>query len=154
MSTKVIQKFIFATAMFAAISFVENSVFAQAAPQDPSSPQIDAKTLQQNMKDIGSTFKALATVANDPSQNATSAAQADKILASLQATLNQIPDSISTFPANEQDAALADYKRLIQNEIDLTTKLSASFKANDNATAVSLMTQMNDLKKEGHNKYK
>lgn len=131
-----------------------NAAFAEDTLQSAITTQAAAKNLQQNMKEIGSIFKALSAAMNNASLNVESAKQASQLVELFKLTINQVPDSIDLFPPNEQAQALEDYKRLNQIHIDQAEKLAAAFAANDNSTAVAIIAQMNDTKKEGHTKYK
>ncbi len=153
MKTQITKKLLLSSLIFTGL-ICANSAFAQNAQLPSTAIQAPVKNLQQNMKELGSIFKALSTAMNDPAQNAESAKQASRLVDIFKLTINQVPDSIDLFPINEQTQALEDYKKLSQNQIDLAEKLSAAFTANDNTGAALIMTQMNDTKKEGHTKYK
>lgn len=117
--------------------------------QDPAN-----SSLKQNMKKISNLFKALGSAVSDPSLNGESAQNADQLTALFIEAQNMIPDSIASLSGAEQNAALSDYKSMLQSEADLSKRLSAAFKKNDNNGASALLNQINSLKKDGHNKYK
>lgn len=110
-------------------------------------------TLADNMKQIGLNYKAIGAAVNDPSQNAASAQAAGKLMVLFTAVQGQVPDTISKLPSNEQEAALADFKRLIQVEIAAATTLKKDFETGNNADAVAALSTMSSTKKEGHMKY-
>jgi hypothetical protein len=118
-----------------------------------SAAHADAPSLKDNMKQIRTHVKALGANVGDASKNVQSAADAKALIELFAAAESQIPDSITALPAAEQAAAVADYKSLIQHEIDLATALEKAFEANDNASAAKILGQMDDTKKEGHQKY-
>ena len=117
--------------------------------QDPEN-----SSLKQKMKKIGSLFKTLGSAVSDPSLNAESAKNADQLVVHFLEAQNMIPDSIASLPGSEQNSAISDYKSMLQSEADLSKRLSAAFKKNDNNGASALLNQINSLKKDGHNKYK
>ena len=153
MKTQITKKILLSALLLAGM-IGANAAFADDTQTPAITTQAPAKNLQQNMKEIGSIFKALSSAMNNPSLNVESAKQASQLVELFKLTINQVPDSIDLFPPNEQAQALEDYKRLSQNQIDQAEKLAAAFAANDNTGAVAIMTQMNDTKKEGHTKYK
>jgi hypothetical protein len=125
-----------------ALLLIALPAFADAAP-----------SLQDNMKSIGTLFKAIVTTMDDRTQNATNATNADKIQALFVAVSNQVPDSINQLSPDQKPAALADFKRLIGEETQFAQSLKAAFLANDNTTAANIVNKMNLDKKEGHTKY-
>lgn len=108
-------------------------------------------TLAQNMQQIGTIFRALKVAT--PNQNAQSANQAKQMAALFTAVLSQVPTVISSMPAAQQPAAVSDYQSLIQQEIDLSNQLAQDYLANHNADAAKALTDMGNLKTEGHGKY-
>jgi hypothetical protein len=110
-------------------------------------------SLKNNMKQIGTIYKALAVSVKDLSQNAQSAAKAGNLVQLFGLVMQQVPDTISSLAPDQQAAALADFKRMIQIEIDHAMALEKAFESNDNAAALSIITEMGATKKEGHSKY-
>lgn len=132
-------------------------VFAYANENDLSIESTQDPTnssLKQNMKKIGNLFKTLGSAVSDPTLNAESAQNADQLTALFIEAQSMIPDSIASLSGVEQNAAISDYKSMLQSEADLSKRLSAAFKKNDNNGASALLNQINNLKKDGHNKYK
>jgi len=116
-------------------------------------PVSQTSSIKDNMKHIKQLFKGISSTVSNPAKNAQNAADAASI-ANLFATVeDQVPDSISSLPAGEQTAALADYKSMIHHEVDLATSLEKALETNDNATAASILQQMDSLRKDGHEKY-
>lgn len=113
----------------------------------------DTASLKDNMKHIKSLFKGISAAVNDPSKNKQSAADAASIANLFMTVEGQTPESISALPANEQAAALEDYKTMIQHEVDYALSLEKAFENGDNAKAAGILQQMDDLKHEGHEKY-
>jgi hypothetical protein len=122
---------------------------AHADSTSPASPT----SLKDNMKHIKQLFKGISATVSNPSKNAQNAADAASIANLFAAVEDQVPDSISSLPADEQTAALADYKSMIHHEVDLATSLEKALETNDNATAASILQQMDSLRKDGHQKY-
>lgn len=113
----------------------------------------DTASLKDNMKHIRALVKGITAVVSDPSKNKQSAADAASIANLFMTAEGQVPDSISELPANEQAAALDDYKSMIQHEVDYALSLEKAFETGDNAKAASILQQMDDLKHDGHAKY-
>ncbi|MBC7714939.1 MAG: hypothetical protein H7177_16455 [Rhizobacter sp.] len=118
-------------------------VFAgQVFAQDAS-----ALSLKDNMKQSGILFKQVATSINDASKNKDNAAAVLKMIGYFEAAKNQSPDSTT-------NGSLSDYQSMIGEEITNLKTLQAAFVANDNVTALAVLQKINNLKKEGHDKYK
>ncbi len=105
------------------------------------------------MKQIGTIFSAIKKTASNAANNATNAQGAKQMVALFGQVVTQAPPSIQNLPADQRATATADFKKMIQQEIDLSTQLAAAFDKNDNSTAVALVQQMNSLKMDGHGKY-
>lgn len=118
-----------------------------------STAHANPASLEDNMKHIKTLFKGISASVKDPSKNAQSAADAATIANLFTVVEGQVPDSILDLPANEQKAALDDFKSMIQQEVDFSIALEKAFESGDNAKAASLLQQMDDLRKEGHEKY-
>ena len=121
---------------------------------DPAPPT----PLQADMKQIGAIFKDMSTNVADTSRNQAFAASAEQLVTLFTDVQNMvpskiIPDDIAKLPADQQPAALADFKRLIQLEIDNAKALQNAFQSNDNAAATGILQKMGATKKEGHGKY-
>ena len=65
----------------------------------------------------------------------------------FQTAKTQTPDSVT-------NGSLADYQALIEQEIQNLKDLQAAFLKNDNVSALSIVQKLNNIKKEGHDKYK
>lgn len=126
------------------LSLVASSAFAQTAP---------APTIKDQMQDIKSLFKAITASVNDKSKDETNAGNATQIAALFTAAQSLVPAAINKMPADQQAAAVADYKRLIQEEIDQANALAKAFVNDDTTSANNIINQMNVVKKEGHGKY-
>ena len=113
-----------------------------------------AATLKQNMKALNGFFKQISADVNDPSKNAKSAEAADQMIKFYSPILDQVPDAVAQMPAPEREAALAEYKRIIQQQSKDATALKEAFLANDNAGAATLIQRMNADKKDGHAKFR
>jgi L-lactate utilization protein LutB len=115
--------------------------------------QAHAVSIKDNMKQIKNLYKEIAASVNDPSKNAKSAADAAEIAKHFADVQTQVPDTISDLPVEEQADAIADFKSMIQQEIDFATALEKAFDAGDNKLAADLLQKMDAVKKEGHKKY-
>jgi hypothetical protein len=111
-------------------------------------------TLKENMGALGKLSKAISQTVNDPSKNAASAAQADQMVKLFVAVRDQVPDTITQLPPDRRPAAIAEYKSIIQREIDGATALAAAFRANDNVRASTILHEMLNDRQTGHEKFK
>lgn len=103
--------------------------------------------LQNNMKQAGILFKQISTTINDVSKNKDNAAATAKMIGYFETAKTQSPDSTTA-------GSLADYQNLMGQEITNLKDLQIAFLANDNAAALSVLQKINNVKKEGHDKYK
>ncbi|MFL5813473.1 MAG: cytochrome b562 [Bdellovibrionia bacterium] len=115
--------------------------------------QAHAVSIKDNMKQIKTLFKGISTAVADSTKNAKSAADAAEIAKLFSAVQGEVPESISDLPADEQPAAIEDYKAMIQQEIDFATALQKAFDSGNNQLAAKLLQQMDGVKKDGHKKY-
>jgi len=111
-------------------------------------------TLKQNMKQIGQLMHTILMGENDPTQDALNAHVAEQVAQVLTYAKSQVPDSISSLESNAQAAAFADYQSLIEQEITLSHQLSSAFSGHQSSTVTSVVQQMLDLSKTGHERYK
>lgn len=131
-----------------------NKGLADTPPSPSPSPSVSpAASIKVGMKQIGALFKAISKVAKDSSQNAASAENARQLAINFQSVMNLIPDEIKKLPEPQQAAAIIDYQKMIQQEIDASIALEKAFLANDNNSALTILDQMTVTKKEGHSKY-
>ncbi len=132
----------FAKNLMAAVLFATSlTTFAQDA------------TLKQNMKEISKLVKAIAASVTAGTVSANDVAASERIVVLFQATQKQSPDFISEVPADQQATLLQQYQHMIQQEIDLVNQLHEALAKNDVAAANAILTKMNDLKKEGHDRF-
>jgi ribosomal protein S8 len=103
--------------------------------------------LKNNMKQAGILFKQISTTINDASKNKDNVAAVAKMIGYFETAKIQSPDSTTA-------GSLADYQNLIDQEITNLKDLQVALLANDNAAALSVLQKINNVKKEGHDKYK
>ena len=113
-----------------------------------------APSLRENMKSLGGLFRQISTDVNNPGRNTESAKSAGKMVAIYAPLLEQVPNSVEGLPANEREAAIAEYKRIIQQQSKDATALQEAFLANDNVGASTLLQRMNADRKDGHAKFR
>jgi hypothetical protein len=106
--------------------------------------------LKAEMKQIGSLFKALNAQANDATQDADSAAKCDQLVQLFTQAKAETPDTVAALPADQQANAEANFQAGIQKEIDDATALAAAFRANDQGQITTLLADMLQTKKDGH----
>lgn len=112
-----------------------------------------AASIKNDMKQIKALYKEISASVNDPSKNAKSAADAAEIAKLFADAQTGTPDTIADLPAEEQADAIADFKSMIQQEIDFAASLQKAFDSGDNKLAADLLQKMDGVKKEGHKKY-
>lgn len=109
--------------------------------------------IADNMKQIAALVKTITGTVSTPADNAQNAADAAQLVTLFQNVLNVVPDAIVALPAAQQAAATADYKSLVQDEINDATKLQNDFQTGNNSDAAAVLQDMNTIKTEGHTKY-
>ncbi|HEX7674047.1 MAG TPA: cytochrome b562 [Bdellovibrio sp.] len=112
-----------------------------------------AGSLKDNMKQLGSLSKLINATISDSTKNQDNASRAAQMVDLFKVVYNQAADGVADVPADQQQAALADFQSLIQQEIDLTTQLAQDFAANDNSSAAAVWQKITDIRHEGHDKY-
>lgn len=110
--------------------------------------------LKDTMQAIGATFQILGRQFRDPSQNPSSAQLAVQLKDLFTVSLNEVPASLASLPPDQLTVALAQYKTLIQQEVDLSVQLEQAFIANDNARAGEILRQILDIQARGHGAFK
>ena len=106
------------------------------------------------MEKIGGAFRALRRQITDSSKNADSLAKVAAIRENAQAALKLEPAKKVEVPAAQQAKFVADYQAEMKKFIDMTNKVEAALKANNNAEAEKLLTAMNDHQKQSHKAFK
>ena len=127
------------------LSFTGLTAFAQDAES--------AGSLEHNMKEIGTLFKAIGGGIKDASKNAENAEASGKISALFKLTKEQTPSHFDEIPEAKRADAFKGYQEMIQQCIDLADQLQQAFLANDNASADQIYRKMKDLKQDGHDEY-
>lgn len=133
-------------ASFTTCVLLMSSAFAQELGSSAS--------LKENMKQLGTLFKAIGSSVNDASQNAKNLENSQQMTALFKVAIQQIPETIADLPDGEKEAALQDYQEMISQEVTLSEQLQQAFANNDNATAAKVLQQMGSVRKDGHGKYK
>lgn len=111
-------------------------------------------TLKDNMKSMADKLKTIAAQSADPGQNEDSAKVSDDFVALVENAKTFVPPKVEKLPANEQPAQIQEYNRNLDIVIDLGKQMAAAFRANNNAKAQSILSQLADAKKQGHQKFK
>ena len=124
---------------------------SQSFAQTPSSSP--APSLSDNMDSISTLVRSISKNVSDATQNTSSAAQAGQLAALFTVTLTQVPDEITALPAAQQATAMSGYQSLIQKEIDDADALQKAFLAGDNASAATILQDMNSIKSQGHSAF-
>lgn len=114
-----------------------------------------ASTIKENMHKIGVLSKAIGRDLSDADKNSESADEAGQMAVLFRAVYALAPEAeaIVALPADQRAAAIADFQKLIQNEIDDSIALQKALLTNDNATATTIYSDMIDTKQDGHGKY-
>ncbi|QDK38129.1 cytochrome b562 [Bdellovibrio sp. NC01] len=131
---------------FAAVALMMSSAFAQELGSSAS--------LKQNMKQLGTLFKAIGSSVADSSQNSKNLEKSQQMTVLFKIVAQQVPETIADLPDGEKEAALKDYQDLMSQEVALSEQLQQAFANNDNAMAAKILQHMGDIRKNGHGKYK
>ena len=110
--------------------------------------------LGQKMEKMSGAFRALRRQAGDASKNADSIAKVQALRQNAQAAIKLEPAKKSEIPAADQAKFVADYQAKMKELIELTNKLEAAFKANNNEEAQKILGTMGDAQKAGHKQFK
>lgn len=130
------------------ILLMSASVFADDKPAPPP------PSLKENMKSIADNVKQITLDSRDAKKNELNLKRALALLDLFKAIEVQVPDTIAELGEPQKTTALADYKRLVDAEIEQTSKLISGLKANDNSQVLNILKAMGQIKMEGHEKYK
>lgn len=129
--------------LLAALISLSFSGFAQAGP------------LTDLMKEIGLQFKDLFTTTQTAvTVDAAMAVKAHELGLKIEAAAAIMPDSIQTLPVADQPAAQVRYKDLMHQLAQKNVELEQAYIAGDKALALTILGQMNDLRKVGHTEFK
>ncbi len=128
-------------------------VFALAAGLVARAAEAETE-LGGKMEKIGGAFRALRRQIADASKNADSLAKLATIKENAQASMKLEPAMKADKPAAEQKQFVTQYQAEMKKFIDLVGKVEAALKANDNAEAGKLLTQMGDDQKKAHKMFK
>jgi cytochrome c556 len=110
--------------------------------------------LGKKMEKIGGSFRALRRQITDASKNEDSLAKIATIRQNAEAALKLEPAKKDEIPAADQKKFVADYRAKMKDFIELTTKVEAALKANNNEEAGKLVGAMGDAQKQGHKQFK
>ena len=111
-------------------------------------------SLAKTMKAMSTDLKTVSAQVGDAQANANSALLADQFVTLVLHAKDFVPDSIASLPANQQAAATEIYDKMLDQTADLGKQLAAAFRANDNALAQSLLSQLSKAKSDGHDQFK
>ena len=114
----------------------------------------DETELGAKMEKIGGAFRALRRQIADPSKNADSLAKVATIREHAEASLKLEPAKKAEIPAAQQAKFVADYRAEMKKFIELTGKVEAALKANNNEEAGKLLNALNDHQKQSHKAFK
>jgi soluble cytochrome b562 len=106
------------------------------------------------MSTLNSAWRKLRRQAGDAASNASSLEQVAivKIAALKSATL--IPEKAKDVPAADREKFVQAYKKQMEEFLADLDKLAAAFKANDNATAQTLVTKLGTMQRDGHKEFR
>lgn len=122
--------------------------FSSLAQEAPAS-----ETLKHHMKEIGELFKGIGSRIKDPSQNAANAEASAQISALFKITQAQWPEHLHSLPESHRAEAFQKYQEMIQQCIDIATRLEQAFLHNDDGAAQEIYREMKDLKELGHEEF-
>lgn len=126
-----------------------------AAQEQPHHRQEHKDTeLGKQMKQMGHAFRTLGRQITDASKNADSLQLVATMRAAAERSLAFKPEKTADLPAGKQAKFIADFHAGIKGLIADLDKLSAALKANDNATALTILRRIKDDQKHGHHEFK
>jgi hypothetical protein len=114
----------------------------------------DETELGAKMEKMGGAFRALRRQISDASKNADSLAKLAVIRQNAEASAKLDPAMTKDIPAAKQKEFVARYQAEMKKFLELTAKVEAALKANNNAEAAKLVTQLADAQKSGHKEFK
>lgn len=126
---------------FASTAFSQNSI--TALPD----------TLPRTMKAMNADLKQISLQANQVSKNSSSAVLADDFTSLVLHAKMFVPDSVRSLPKAQQPAAKARFDQRLSNVAKLGKELADAFRASRNTVAVSILKQLSQEKKEGHQEF-
>lgn len=106
--------------------------------------------LSAKMDKIGSAFRSLRRQVSDPAKNQDSLAKIAVIRENAQASAKLEPAKKADLPPAEQAKFVAAYRAKMKEFIELTDKITAALKANNNDEAAKLVGVMADQQKQAH----
>jgi hypothetical protein len=106
------------------------------------------------MEKMGGAFRALRRQISDASKNADSLAKLAVIRQNAEASAKLDPAMTKDIPAAKQKEFVARYQAEMKKFLELTGKVEAALKANNNAEAAKLVNQLADAQKAGHKEFK
>jgi hypothetical protein len=110
-------------------------------------------SLKANMKEANERLKTIADSVTDASQSAVNAALAGEMAQLFAICKTQIPDDLKQVPEPQKQKALQEFQSMIQQAVDLSTRLQQLLSANDLTGAQSVIKQIKQLKNDGHDKF-
>lgn len=110
-------------------------------------------SLKTTMKAMGTRMKAVAAQMNNPAQNENSALVLEEVSTLALHAKTFIPAVIEEMADEQKANATIEYNQQLDNVANLALQASAAFRANDNATAVAIMSQLNQAKRDGHDQF-
>jgi hypothetical protein len=113
-----------------------------------------ANGLEDAMKGMAASLKAIGKQINDTTKNADSKVVADQFVQFATEAKKFIPSTITSLPAADQPPLIADYQKRLDDVVILGNQLSDAFKLNDNVQAKQILGELGTVKKDGHDKYK
>lgn len=136
------------------MNFIKNTLLASIISLSFAS-LAGASPLGDVMKEIGLQFKDLFTTTQAAATvDASFASKAHDLGVKIQAAAAIFPDTILALPAADQPAAQVRYKDLMHQLSQRNVELEQAYTAGDKALALTILNQMNDLRKTGHLEFK
>ncbi len=114
-------------------------------PETPLTAQMEAmnkswRTIRRQVGDAGKTAETLGLVV--------------EMKAHLAKATDFDPAMAAELPADKRAAFVADYHRDLGHLVAAVDQLEAALKAGDNAQATDIVQKMNDMRRDGHKRYK
>jgi len=111
-------------------------------------------SLEHQMKILAKGTRQLSQQVTDPSQQQSSVDLIEKLKKASQDSKSFDPRMVETIPVADKAKFLTDYRAQMDKLSEAFTKIEDAVKSGHYAEAKSLLTSVNGIKREGHDKFK
>jgi soluble cytochrome b562 len=129
------------------------AVFGMSLLPTFGSVQEEASPVASQMKAINKDFRELRRQLRDPEKKEGSLALIQSLMGHLREAQKGEPSKTATLPESERKEFLKSYRSLLDEVIGTVEKLEKAVKAGQMEQAQALLSELNDQKKTGHNRF-